>query len=192
MILKIDLLFQQLIEGMKMSETVELTKILCRQVLLNKYIKIEELRKIFIDYGKKSKIKGDFKEVLNEVRHRLDNVGLNPKKITISDEDYVVITIPFDSRYIKKNRLDEVSLSLLALSINMIEIQGGKIPQSELETAFKKYTARLKTFVSANYLDLIDIAGEYEEYYVVAPLGIAIILDAKENLSEIVKTATEI
>ncbi|MHA1249754.1 MAG: hypothetical protein ACTSRP_07170 [Candidatus Helarchaeota archaeon] len=172
-----------------MNENLELIKILCRQILLNKYIRMEELKRIFIDYSKKFKIKGNFKDIINEVRYRLENVGLNPKKITISDEDYVVITIPFNSQYIKKNRLDEINLSLLALIINMIESQGGKILQSELEAAFKKYSSRLKSFVSSNYLDLVDFPGDYEKYYVVTPLGLAIISDVKENLSEIVKSA---
>ena len=190
MILIIDPLFRQLIKGKKMSE-MELIKILCRQVLLNKYIKIEQLREIYTEHGKNSKIKTDFKEILNDVRRRLDDVGLNAKKITMTNDDYVVVTIPFDSQYITKNRLDEVSLSLLALVSNMIETQGGKVPQSELETVFKKYISRLKSFLSADYLKLIDIEGEYEKFYSVTPLGMAIILDAKENLSKIVTAATE-
>ena len=173
-----------------MSE-MELIKILCRQVLLNKYIKIEQLREIFTEHRKNSKIKTDFKEILNDVRRRLDGVGLNAQKITITNDDYVVVTIPFDSQYITKNRLDEVSLSLLALVSNMIETQGGKVPQSELETVFKKYISRLKSFLSADYLKLTDIEGEYEKFYSVTPLGMAIILDAKENLSKIVTAATE-
>jgi hypothetical protein len=170
-----------------MEKTNEIIKILCRQILLNRYIKIDELRNIFQDFQKNNKIKNNFKDIINTIRRKLEDIGLNVEKITDLGEDFVVITIPFDSEYIKKGRLDEISLSLLSIIINLIETRGGEIPQSELETAFGKYISTLKYFVSLNYLKLIEVEGKFEKNYIITPLAKAIILTAQNKLKEILK-----
>ena len=165
----------------------DITKILCQQVILQKFIEIKELKKIFEEFKKSSKKKNDFKEILNQVRQRLQAVGLNAKKINHHEKEFVVVTIPYNSKYIKINRLDEIGIALLANIVNIIEIRGGSISQTELKMTFKKHTSRINSFLNLNYINLIEIEGKFEKEYSVTPLGLSIILEAKEELNKILQ-----